>query len=104
MLRCGRGTHAGAHRAADQRTRQDAERRHGAEQGARTGADAAAGHGALAPGVAAGGDTEKDGGENEYLGHDVKLPVCTSGKTQNHEAMWRKWGFNPATPGESASI
>jgi len=103
-LGCGCGADASTDRAADQGARQDPQWCHGTDQGTRAGADAAACHGALAPGVAAGGDTEENGSENEYLGHDEKLPFAftdggsthRNGETlpvdiglQGLEMMWR---------------
>src|SRR4051794_588691 len=59
VTRCRRSTQAGADRGADQGTRQDADWRQRADDGARAGADAAAGDGALAPGIAAGRGAEE---------------------------------------------
>ena len=88
-LRSGRRTNGSASGAADHGTEQRVEARHDAEQRARAGADAAAGHGALAPRVTAGSDAEQQAGKNDVLGEVVNMGWAPEGRLRRCTATPR---------------
>src|SRR5205085_10332476 len=71
-------TKPGPRRPAHPRTQQRVESRRDAQERTCSGADAATGHSALAPGIAAGRSAEEDGGEGDVFGdrrHDSSPQV-----------------------------